>query len=245
MPRNIYTKGLLGFILIMVLSGCMYPQDELSKNKIPNEDQLLTVQNAVEEFVKDSGGLLPIKTKEADVDIYEKYSIDFSKLTEGGFLSEIPGNAYENGGIYSYTIINAEDNPEVKLIDLQLSEKIRDINVKLDIYRSKNLYPPYGEEVEKGLFTINFEKLKYKEDQYVISPYTQNKLPFIMNTDGQVFIDYRNDFMTIMEENDVDFKDNEDIRYIYHEVSPFVPVYSLPYKVENNEPIFKWEFFYQ
>ena len=239
MPRNIYTKGLLGFILIMVLSGCMYPQDELSKNKIPNEDQLLTVQNAVEEFVKDSGGLLPIKTKEADVDIYEKYPIDFSKLTEGGFLSEIPGNAYENGGIYSYTIINAEDSPEVKLIDLQLSEKIRDINVKLDIYRSKNLYPPYGEEVEKGLFTINFEKLKYKEDQYVISPYTQNKLPFIMNTDGQVFIDYRNDFMTIMEENDVDFKDNEDIRHIYHEVSPFVPVYSLPYKVENNEPVFK------
>src|SRR5690625_6386136 len=102
-----------------------------------------------------------------------------------------------------------------------------------------NLYPPYGEEIEKDLFTIDFEKLNYKEEQYVKSPYTQNNLPFIMNTDGEVFIDYRSDFMNIMEENDFTFKENEDIRYIYHEVSPFVPVYSLPYKEKNKEPIFK------
>src|SRR5699024_3771558 len=109
----------------------------------------------------------------------------------------------------------------------QLSEKIRDINVKLDIYRSKNLYPPYGEEIEKDLFTIDFEKLNYKEEQYVKSPYTQNNLPFIMNTDGEVFIDYRSDFMNIMEEN-------EDIRYIYHERSTFITLYSLTYKEKNN-----------
>lgn len=241
MPKNTYTKIFSLLIFIVILSGCMFPNDELSKNKVPNEDQLLTVQNAVEDFAEDSGGLLPIKTKDAEVDLYEKYPIEFSKLKESGFLSEIPGNAYENGGIYSYMIVNAEDNPQVKLIDLQLSEKIRDVNVKLDIYRSKNLYPPYGKEVEKGLFTIDFKKLNYKEDQYVKSPYTQNNLPFIMNTDGEVFIDYRSDFLTIMEENDFDFKENEDIRYIYHEVSPFVPVYSLPYKEENNEPIFKLE----
>ncbi len=137
MPRNTYTKIISLFILTVILSGCMFPKDELSKNKIPNEDQLLTVQNAVEDFAEDSGGLLPIKTKDADIDLYEKYPIDFSKLKESGSLSEIPGNAYENGGIYSYMIVNAEDNPQVKLIDLQLSEKIRDVNVKLDIYRSK------------------------------------------------------------------------------------------------------------
>src|SRR5699024_10629360 len=48
-------------------------------------------------------------------------------------------------------------------------------------------------------------------EQYVKSPYTQNNLPFIMNTDGEVFIDYRSDFMNIMEENDFTFKENEDI----------------------------------
>ena len=241
MPRNILKKALSLLVLTTILSGCMFPNEELSKNKVPNEDQLLIVQDAVDSFVEDSGGLLPIKTKDADVDIYEKYLIDFTILKERNFLTEIPGNAYENGGIYLYTLVNPEDNPEVKLIDLQLSEKIREINVKLDIYRSKNLYPPYGEEVESGLFKINYEKLKFKESQYVKSPYTQNNLPIVMNTEGKLFIDYRSDLLSIMEENDYDFKDDEDIRYIYHEQSPFVPVYSLPYKEENNEPVFNIE----
>ncbi len=241
MPRIILKKTLSLLVLVTLLSGCMFPNEELSKNKIPNEDQLLIVQEAVNAFVEDSGGLLPIKTKDADVDIYEKYLIDFTILKERNFLSEIPGNAYENGGIYLYTLVNPEDNPEVKLIDLQLSEKIREINVKLDIYRSKNLYPPYGEEVESGLFKINYEKLKFKKSQFVKSPYTQNNLPILMNTKGELFIDYRSDLLSIMEENDYEFEEDEDIRYIYHEQSPFVPIYSLPYKEKNNEPFFNLE----
>src|SRR5699024_5679589 len=159
----------------------------LSKNKIPNEDQLLIVQNGVDEYAENSGGPLLIETKYAYVDIYEKYPIDFSEIKESGYNYDIIGSVYEFGLIYSYMIFNVEDDQEVKLIYLQLSEKIRDINVKLDIYRSKNLYSPYGEEIEKDLFTIDFEKLNYKEEQYVKSPYTQNNLPFIMNTDGEVF----------------------------------------------------------
>lgn len=241
MRRNTYIKFAALLMLITILSGCMFPNDELAKNKVPNEDQLATVQKAVEDFAEDSGGLLPIKTKGADADLYEKYLIDFGKLKEMNLISEIPGNAYESGGIYLYTIVNPEDKPEVKLIDLQLSEKIRSINVKLDTYRSKNLYPPFGEEIEDGLFKINYKKLNFKEEQFVKSPYTQNNLPIIMNTEGKLFIDYRSDFMTIMQENEFNFKDDEDIRYIYHEQSPFVPIYSLPYKEENNEPVFKWE----
>lgn len=240
MIRHTYKKIFSLIVFSVILSGCMFPNDELAKNKMPNEDQLLIVQNAVEAYAEETGGLLPIKTKDADTDIYEKYLVDFPKMLETNVISDIPGNAYENGGIYLYTIVNPEDNPEVKLIDLQLSEKIRSINVKLDIYRSKNLYPPYGEEVADGLFKINYEKLKFKEEQYVKSPYTQNNLPLIMNTDGEIFIDYRSDFMAIMQENDYQFKKDEDIRYIYHDQSPFVPVYSLPYSEKNNEPIFKF-----
>lgn len=241
MPRNILKKTISFLVLIIILSGCMFPNEELNKNKVPNEDQLLIVQEAVNAFVEDSGGLLPIKTKDADVDIYEKYLIDFTMLKERNYLSEIPGNAYENGGIYLYTLVNPEENPEVKLIDLQLSEKIREINVKLDIYREKNLYPPYGEEIESGLFKINYEKLKYKDTQVIKSPYSQKNLPIIMNTDGELFIDYRSDLLSIMQENDYKFKKDEDIRYIYHEESPFVPVYSLPYKEQDKEPVFNIE----
>src|SRR5699024_9759777 len=155
MPSKIYIKAISLFILILILSGCMFPDEELSKNKIPNEDQLLIVQNDVDEYAENSVGPLPIKTKDASVDIYEKYTIDISEIRESVYLFDIPGSDYDNGCIYSYMLVNVEDDTEVKLIDLQLSEKIRDINVKLDIYRSKNLYPPYGEEIEKDLFTID------------------------------------------------------------------------------------------
>src|SRR5690625_8051514 len=87
-----------------------------------------------------------------------------------------------------------------------------------------NLYPPYGEKMEKDLFTIDFDKLNYKEEQYVKSTYTQNNLPFIMNTDGEVLIDYRSDFMSIMEVIVFTFKENEDITYIYHQLSNIVLV---------------------
>src|SRR5699024_4793196 len=195
MPSKIYIKAISLFILILILSGCMFPDEELSKNKIPNEDQLLIVQNAVDEYAENSGGPLPIKTKDASVDIYEKYPIDFSELKESGYLSDIPGSAYENGVIYSYMLVNVEDDQEVKLIDLQLSEKDLEINVRLDIYRSINNYPSYDVDVEIDLFSIDFEKLNYKEEHYVNSPYTHNNVPFIINTDGVVFIDYRSDFM--------------------------------------------------
>lgn len=71
----------------------------------------------------------------------------------------MPGNAYENGGIYQYAIINPETNPEVKLIDLRITDALRSINLKINLYRDKHLYPPFGEVVENGIFTIDHEKL--------------------------------------------------------------------------------------
>lgn len=51
----------------------------ISKNQIPYKDQILAVQTAVDTFKKDNGGILPIKTKEAETPIYQKYPIDFKK----------------------------------------------------------------------------------------------------------------------------------------------------------------------
>src|SRR5579875_2095880 len=86
---------------IFLLSGCMYPEQNLAKNQIPYKDQLQAVQTAVNDYRKDNGGLLPIKTKEANTPIYEKYPIDFKKLMPK-YMSEPPGNAFENGGIFQY-----------------------------------------------------------------------------------------------------------------------------------------------
>src|SRR5690625_3674593 len=89
---------------IVVLSGCLFPDNELSKNKVPNEAQLEMVQTAVTQYKEETNGLVPIKTKEDKVDQYEKYLIDFSTLKEEQLLAETPGTAYENGGVYQYVI---------------------------------------------------------------------------------------------------------------------------------------------
>ena len=205
----------------VLLSGCLYPKEELAKNQIPNESQLEMVQNAVDQYVEMTNGLVPIKTKPSDVDIYEKYLIDFTTLKENNLIAEIPGSAYENGGAYQYIIMNPEEDPQVKLIDLRITDKLREIYVKLDIYRSKNLYPPFGEQIEQGIYKLNYEKLGYKSEPYVVSPYTKNNLPFLMNTDGELFVDYRIDLQHALDEFDHSFKEGDDIRAILEENYPF------------------------
>src|SRR5699024_6607384 len=149
----------MAVLLVGLLSGCLYPKNELAKNQVPNEAQLDMVQTAVLQYVEETNGLVPIKTKSNDVDIYEKYLVDFSLLKEHQLLSEIPGTAYENGGVYQYTLVTPEEDPRVKLIDLRMTEEIRSVNVKLDIYRSKNIYPPFGEQIAPNIYKLNYEKL--------------------------------------------------------------------------------------
>lgn len=232
-------KLLLVIITSMfLLTGCLYPKEELAKNQIPNESQLEMVQNAVDQYVEMTDGLVPIKTKPSDVDIYEKYLIDFTILKENNLISEIPGTAYENGGVYQYIILDPENNPRVKLIDLRISDKLRELYTKLDIYRSEHLYPPFGEQIEKGIYKLNYEKLGYKSEPHVVSPFTKNNLPVVMNTDGELFVDYRIDLQQALDEFDHSFEEGDDIRSILEDNYHFVPVYSLPYTIKDGEPVF-------
>lgn len=227
------------FIFTLILSGCLYPQSELSKNQIPNEDQLASVESAVLQYKEQSNGLVPIKTMPNDAPLYEKYIIDFTTLREAQLLSEIPGTAYENGGFYQYVLLTPEDNPRVRLIDLRVTEKIREVNVKLDIYRQQNLYPPFGEQITDDIFRINYDKLGFKEEPFVVSPFSKQQLPLLMTTDGEIIVDYRVDLQMALEQFKPDVEEGEDIRFLLEENYPFVPAYSVAYTVENNEPIFK------
>lgn len=232
-------KHLITMMLLVVtgtlLTGCLYPKDELAKNKIPNEEQLETVQTAVLQYQEETDGLLPIKTKDNDVDIYEKYLIDFNLLKERQLMTEAPGTAYENGGVYQYGIVTPDEDPRVKLIDLRITEAIRSVNVKLNTYRNKHTYPPYGEEVADGLYTVNYEKLGMKNAPKIISPYSQTSLQLVMNTEGDLFVDYRSDLQQALEEFDHNFKEGDDIRSILVDHYPFMPAYSLSYTIKDNE----------
>lgn len=228
----------VGFILIFILSGCLYPKGELAKNQVPNEDQLNTVQTAVDQYREESQGLVPIKTKSSDSPIFEKYIIDFTQLKEKQLISEIPGNAFENGGIYQYVLITPDDDPRVKLIDLRMTEAIRSLQVKLKIYRDKHLYPPFGQEVADGLYKIKFEELGLDHEPYVVSPITQENLPIVMDVHGELYIDYRIDLRHALEEFNHSYHEGDDIRYILPENTPFVPAHSHPYTIKKGEPVF-------
>jgi hypothetical protein len=230
-------KSIILFILtITLLTGCMYPKGELAKNQVPYKDQITSVQSAVNQFQKDSGGLLPIKTREGDTPIYQKYPIDFEKIVPK-YLSEAPGNAFENGGIFQYVLVDVETNPSVKLIDLRVTDTIRDIKLRIN---ANGGYPPYKEKLSDNVYSLDFSKLGYTEEPFAASPFTTLNLPFVTGVDGEIYVDYRMDLYQVLQKNKIEIAPNEDIRYLLVRDSMFVPAYSLPYTIDNStkEPVF-------
>lgn len=69
------------------------------------------VQEAVDTYQERTDGLLPIKTKDQETPVFQKYPIEFSKLKEMNIIGELPGTSFENGGHYQYVIIHPETDP--------------------------------------------------------------------------------------------------------------------------------------
>jgi hypothetical protein len=229
---------MLGLILVItaaLLSGCMYPKEELTQNQIPYKDQVHAVQTAVDDFKRDNGGILPIKTKEAETPIYQKYPIEFKKISPK-YIAEPPGNAYENGGIFQYVLVDVETNPTVKLLDLRMTETIRELKLRI---KTKG-YPPYKTQIAKNVFSLDYKKLGYETAPFVVSPYTNQNLSLVITGSAEVYVDYRPDLYQKLKNSDIVVKPGEDIRSILVKDSMFVPAYSLPYTIDKKtkEPIF-------
>jgi hypothetical protein len=228
---------LLLFILLFVLSGCLYPDNRLAKNEIPYDDQLQSVQKAVNQFREDNGGLIPIMDRDMETPIYQKYPIDFGKLIPR-YIPEPPSSAFESGGIYQYVLVDVEEKPTVKLIDLRLADQIRELKSRILVYKRSNGYPPFDKMLAENVFSLNYEKLGYKEPPTAVSPYSGTNLPFIIDHEGEIFIDYSIDIYKLMQESTHNYRKGDDIRSILVKESVFVPAFSIPYTIENNEPIF-------
>lgn len=229
-------RNFLPFVLILLsLTGCMYPEEKLVQNQVPYKNQLDGVQTAVDQYQKANGGLLPIKTKDAKTPIYQKYPIDFQKIVPS-LLAESPGNAFENGGLFQYVLVNVETDPTVKLLDLRMAETIREIKMRI----KASGYPPYKDKISEHIYTLDFKKIGYKKEPTAVSPFTNQNLPFIVSTDGEIYIDYRSDLYKVLQSSKYDLKEGEDIRHILVKEFMFVPAYSLPYTIDKstNEPIF-------
>lgn len=224
----------LALSLVTLLSGCMLPSDDNAGSTIPYDDHLELIQKAVDRFQESSGGLLPIKTREMETDLYIKYPIDFSKIIPA-YTEKIPSNAYEKGGIFQYVLIDVETNPTVKLVDLRVAERIRELNLRKTINGSISYKDPIGE----GVYEIDFIEMGFKKALTVESPYSDAHLPLVVGGDGKFYIDYSIDLNRILQEEKPEVKQGEDIRYLLADKYPVLPAYSKPYTVnELNEPIF-------
>lgn len=217
-----------------ILSGCLYPKERIAQ-QIPAETSVQQVQEAVEAYQSENNGLLPIKNKDSEMDQYIKYLIDFTKLVPQ-YLPEIPASAYEAGGVFQYVIITPETNPTVKIFDMEIAERIREINIRLSMQK----YPPFKEVIHDNVFSLDFNKLGYEQEPVIISPFSGQNLPFIISSDGEIYVDYSADIYQILQEKDVEQVEKyKDLRSLLVEDSIFVPAYSLPYTIDDfGAPVF-------
>lgn len=218
---------------MLFLTGCMYPQADKKELETADELNLTLVQNAVDAFRKDTGGLLPIKTRDQNTDQYIKYPIDFEKLVNEQFLDKMPTNSFEKGGIFQYVIWNAETkNPVVKVVDLQQAEAVREVS----ILKGVNGFVPIAENIHGNVYQIAYEEMGLAAAPSVSSPYSSTNLPLVIKGTGEICVDYSIELQRIINEEQPKVKKGEDIRYLLEDKYPILPAYSTAYVLnENNE----------
>ncbi|MBY0084416.1 MULTISPECIES: hypothetical protein [Brevibacillus] len=220
-------------ILSSLLSGCLYPDERRAENQIPSTFFVEATQKAIEQFQKDTA-VLPIVTKSLDTPIFEKYEIDFRKMIPK-YMPDVPGNAFEKGGVYKYVLIDVETKPTVKLIHLTAVSTVADVQSEVDRYKGHFEKLPVLADLGNGYYSIDHERLGLKAWQ-VPSTMGTYLLPLVMNAEGQVGIDYASDIAQLLRDTKVTVPEKTDPRYVLARNSMFVPAKSFPYEMVNGEP---------
>ncbi|MFB5661660.1 hypothetical protein [Alteribacillus sp. HJP-4] len=227
----------MAILSLLILSGCMFPESERAENQVPYENQLASVQQAVEQYREDNG-VLPIQNRDENIPEYQKYVVDFRKMMPR-YLQEPPGNSFESGGPFQYVIIDPEEEAEVKVIDLRVMNEIQAFEREIQAYIKKNEYAPIKEAVGPNVYKIDMERLDYHREAKVESPYFNTTLPLLINQNGKVLIDYSIDLNIALREHEHNFEPGDNIMPVLTDNYPIVPAFSVPYTIDNNnEPEF-------
>jgi hypothetical protein len=222
-------------LVLMLTSGCLYPQDQSPGNDITAREAVLTVQNAVDRY-KESTGLLPIQNAESSVPTYEKFRIDFGKMKRMGYLSSMPQIAFENGGDYVFLVIDEETKPAVKLLDVAVFQDIKDVQTKVADYRkAHNGANPGGQEAYSGFHYLNFDKLGTSNPD-LKSMYSNRPLEIMVDDAGKVYADYGVDIAAALKKTESPPKAEEDLRHRLTEASDFAPVQAPVYLWDGDGP---------
>lgn len=227
---------LLIIVAIVMLSGCMYPKDQLKQNQAAPKEAVRNVQAAIDEYQTDTG-LLPMKNSTSETPLYEKFIIDFLQLQDKGYLGDIPSAAFEKGGNYYFLIINEETDPTVKLMNLVNYQQINDLQSKVKDYASSHGGDvPKAEEAYPGYYYIDYNKLNQKATA-IRSEYSGQTLAAIVDEHGTVYTDYGLDIMQAAQKKGTDeFEKDLDLRTLLVDSDVYVPVKAPVYHWVNEQP---------
>ncbi len=221
-------------IVLLSMTGCLYPDDQQPGSQISAREAVLTVQDGVDRY-REQTGLLPILNSAEMVPLYEKYKVDFGKLKRMGFIAQVPSAAFESGGAYQFLIIDEETKPLVKLLDLVLFQEVANVQNKVHQFRSSHdNQNPAGVEVYPGFPTVDFGKLGISSP-HIVSMYSRQSLNLLVTKQGTVLVDYGIDIATAIKKADAQPQANEDLRRMLVEASYFVPVRSPVYHWVDGE----------
>lgn len=222
-------------ILMLSLTGCLYPKDQLKQNQAAPKEAVRNVQAAIEQYQNDTG-LLPIHNSNTEVPIYEKYKIDFSKLQVKGYISTIPTAAFENGGNYYFIVIDEETEPLVKLLDIVTFQRVNDIQNWVRSHMQSGGELPKDEEMYPGFYQIDFKSMNRTAPD-IRSVFSGQTIAPIIDDEGVVYTDYGIDLMQLILKSEGIAEDDQlDLRRLLVDSSDYVPVKSPIYRLVNGEP---------
>ncbi|GLX68990.1 hypothetical protein [Paenibacillus glycanilyticus] len=221
---------------VISISGCMYPKSEMKQNQVAPKEAVRNVQAAIDQYQSETG-MLPMKNSSEDTPVYEKFLVDFSQLTNKGYISSIPTAAFENGGNYYFLIINEETKPQIKLMNLVTYQQANDIQSWVNDYKnSHDGQLPASGQAYPGYSYIDYKAMNKKSPD-LRSDYSFQTLAAMMDETGRVYIDYGPDIMQVIQKHsDVKPSADADLRTVLVDSDQYVPVKAPAYHWVNNEP---------
>lgn len=226
----------LAVLAVVIATGCQMRTEEYSRQVMQNLPQeVQQVQAALDRYMEETP-VLPIKSSQG-YSLYEKYVLDLNRLDP--YLGSRPTNSYEKGGHFVFVVADpgtGEDH-QVRVLDLRVTEEIRDLKRRVDRYQQSNGTWPRDSQAGEGLYNLDYAVLGI-EPVTIPSPYSsQWSLPVLIDANGALFLDYRADVLRLMEEKKLKAEEQQDLREWLWQDSLLVPAYSPLIRLKDGDPV--------
>lgn len=232
-------KVMMLLTITLIAAGCNMRTQEFNQRvmqDLPQEVQ--QVQTALDQYMEQTP-VLPIKSSQG-ASFYEMYVLDLQKLD--AYLSARPSNSFEKGGNFVFVVANPGEGKDyqVRVLDLRVTEKLRDLNHRVDHYQRSQGEWPLGEREQRGYYRLDFEKLGI-DPVTLPSPFSNQNLPILITSDGELFLDYRAEVMQQLEKQEKEAAEKTDLREWLWKDSVYVPAYSPLIEEKDGEPVLRNE----